>query len=133
MRRRCPRRGPREAGRGVDAEVRVRPADDVADPADAAVGKTFTWTFVGPTEADVATGKLSSATPTALTIGGRTVNADLSKVTQFGHDKLTVFGIGNDLNEKQWRAVIRQPASKPSASATHIEMLWVRKMIVRRL
>ena len=30
------------------------------------------------------------------------------KVTQFGHDKLTVFGIGSDLNEKQWRAVIRQ-------------------------
>src|SRR4029079_18980770 len=30
------------------------------------------------------------------------------KVTQFGHDKLTVFGIGNDLNEKQWRATIRQ-------------------------
>src|SRR5712671_6566860 len=30
------------------------------------------------------------------------------RVTQFGHDKLTVFGIGNDLNEKQWRAVIRQ-------------------------
>jgi ATP-dependent DNA helicase RecQ len=30
------------------------------------------------------------------------------RVTQFGHDKLSVFGIGNDLNEKQWRAVIRQ-------------------------
>ena len=30
------------------------------------------------------------------------------KVTQFGHDKLSVFGIGVDLNEKQWRAVIRQ-------------------------
>src|SRR6185295_17571420 len=30
------------------------------------------------------------------------------KVTQFGHDKLSVFGIGADLNEKQWRAVIRQ-------------------------
>src|SRR5689334_6846499 len=30
------------------------------------------------------------------------------KVTQFGHDKLTVFGIGNEFNEKQWRAVIRQ-------------------------
>jgi ATP-dependent DNA helicase RecQ len=30
------------------------------------------------------------------------------KVTQFNHDKLSVFGIGNDLNEKQWRAVIRQ-------------------------
>src|SRR5262249_28493073 len=30
------------------------------------------------------------------------------KVTQFGHDKLSVFGIGREYNEKQWRAVIRQ-------------------------
>src|SRR5689334_15977090 len=30
------------------------------------------------------------------------------KVTQFGDDKLSVFRIGGDLNEKQWRAVIRQ-------------------------
>src|SRR5688572_5155862 len=30
------------------------------------------------------------------------------RVAQFGHDKLSVFGIGNELNEKQWRAVIRQ-------------------------
>ena len=30
------------------------------------------------------------------------------QVTQFGHDKLSVFGIGRELNEKQWRAVIRQ-------------------------
>jgi ATP-dependent DNA helicase RecQ len=30
------------------------------------------------------------------------------KVTQFGHDKLSVFGIGADMNEKQWRAVMRQ-------------------------
>ena len=30
------------------------------------------------------------------------------RVTQFGHDKLSVFGIGRELNEKQWRAVIRQ-------------------------
>jgi ATP-dependent DNA helicase RecQ len=30
------------------------------------------------------------------------------RVTQFGHDKLSVFGIGRDLNEKQWRAVMRQ-------------------------
>ena len=30
------------------------------------------------------------------------------RVTQFGHDKLTVFGIGADLNEKQWRSVVRQ-------------------------
>jgi len=30
------------------------------------------------------------------------------KVTQFGHDQLSVFGIGADHTEKQWRAVIRQ-------------------------
>ena len=30
------------------------------------------------------------------------------KVTQFGHNKLSVFGVGRELNEKQWRAVIRQ-------------------------
>jgi ATP-dependent DNA helicase RecQ len=30
------------------------------------------------------------------------------RVTQFGHDKLSVFGIGAELNEKQWRGVIRQ-------------------------
>jgi ATP-dependent DNA helicase RecQ len=30
------------------------------------------------------------------------------RVTQFGHDKLSVFGVGRDLNEKQWRTVLRQ-------------------------
>src|SRR5437868_9929381 len=30
------------------------------------------------------------------------------KVTQFGHDKLSVFGVGRELNEKQWRGVLRQ-------------------------
>jgi ATP-dependent DNA helicase RecQ len=30
------------------------------------------------------------------------------RVTQFRHDKLSVFGIGRDLNEKQWRAALRQ-------------------------
>jgi ATP-dependent DNA helicase RecQ len=30
------------------------------------------------------------------------------KVTQFGHDKLSVFGVGRELNEKQWRAALRQ-------------------------
>src|SRR6201747_1127107 len=30
------------------------------------------------------------------------------RVTQFGHDKLSVFGIGAELNEKQWRSVVRQ-------------------------
>jgi ATP-dependent DNA helicase RecQ len=30
------------------------------------------------------------------------------KVTQFAHDKLSVFGIGADMSEKQWRAVMRQ-------------------------
>src|SRR5689334_17235728 len=30
------------------------------------------------------------------------------KVTQFGHDRLSVFGVGRELNEKQWRAALRQ-------------------------
>jgi ATP-dependent DNA helicase RecQ len=30
------------------------------------------------------------------------------RVRQFGHDKLSVFGIGRELNERQWRAVLRQ-------------------------
>ncbi len=30
------------------------------------------------------------------------------RVTQFGHEKTSVFGIGAELNEKQWRGVIRQ-------------------------
>ena len=30
------------------------------------------------------------------------------RVKQFGHDKLSVFGIGREFNEKQWRAVLRQ-------------------------
>ncbi len=30
------------------------------------------------------------------------------RVTQFGHGKLSVFGIGRELNEKQWRTVLRQ-------------------------
>ena len=31
-----------------------------------------------------------------------------AKVEQFGHDSLTVFGIGADLGESEWRGVIRQ-------------------------
>jgi ATP-dependent DNA helicase RecQ len=30
------------------------------------------------------------------------------RITQFGHDRLSVFGIGAELNEKQWRAALRQ-------------------------
>jgi ATP-dependent DNA helicase RecQ len=30
------------------------------------------------------------------------------RVTQLGHDKLSVFGVGRELNERQWRAVLRQ-------------------------
>ena len=30
------------------------------------------------------------------------------KVVQYNHDKLTVFGIGTDLQESEWRAVVRQ-------------------------
>ncbi len=30
------------------------------------------------------------------------------KVSQFGHDKLNVFGLGNDLATNQWRSILRQ-------------------------
>ncbi|HVX78683.1 MAG TPA: DNA helicase RecQ [Bradyrhizobium sp.] len=30
------------------------------------------------------------------------------RVKQFGHDRLSVFGIGRELNEKQWRSALRQ-------------------------
>src|SRR5258708_24620330 len=30
------------------------------------------------------------------------------RVKQFGHDKISVFGVGRELNEKQWRAPLRQ-------------------------
>ncbi|MGP9814025.1 DNA helicase RecQ [Rhodopseudomonas sp. NSM] len=33
------------------------------------------------------------------------------RVGQFSHDKLSVFGIGGEFNEKQWRAMIRQLVS----------------------
>jgi ATP-dependent DNA helicase RecQ len=33
------------------------------------------------------------------------------RVSQFGHDRLSVFGIGGEMNEKQWRGVIRQLVS----------------------
>ncbi|MGN9775762.1 DNA helicase RecQ [Micromonospora sp. H33] len=35
---------------------------------------------------------------------GRTTD----KVTQYGHDSLTVFGIGTELSEAEWRGVVRQ-------------------------
>jgi ATP-dependent DNA helicase RecQ len=34
------------------------------------------------------------------------------KVLQYGHDKLSTFGIGSDLAEAQWRAVLRQLIAK---------------------
>jgi ATP-dependent DNA helicase RecQ len=36
------------------------------------------------------------------------VGRETERVKQFGHDKLSVFGIGRELNEKQWRAALRQ-------------------------
>jgi ATP-dependent DNA helicase RecQ len=33
---------------------------------------------------------------------------DSERISQLGHDKLTTFGIGADMDEKQWRSVFRQ-------------------------
>jgi ATP-dependent DNA helicase RecQ len=36
------------------------------------------------------------------------VGRSTDRVKQFGHDKISVFGIGAELNERQWRAALRQ-------------------------
>ena len=36
------------------------------------------------------------------------VGRETERVRQFGHNKISVFGIGRELNEKQWRAALRQ-------------------------
>src|SRR6202171_5298438 len=36
------------------------------------------------------------------------IGRETERVKQFGHDKLSVFGVGRELNEKQWRATLRQ-------------------------
>ncbi|OGB19044.1 MAG: ATP-dependent DNA helicase RecQ [Burkholderiales bacterium RIFCSPLOWO2_12_67_14] len=40
------------------------------------------------------------------------------KVTQYGHDKLSTFGIGADLGETQWRALMRQLIAR---EAIHVD------------
>jgi len=47
------------------------------------------------------------------------------KVKQFGHDKLSVFAIGSELTEKQWRAVMRQLVARGFlyADADHFNAL----------
>ncbi len=40
------------------------------------------------------------------------------KVTQYGHDKLSTFGIGADLSETQWRALMRQLIAR---EAIHVD------------
>jgi ATP-dependent DNA helicase RecQ len=36
------------------------------------------------------------------------IGRSTERIKQLGHDKLSVFGVGRDLNEKQWRAALRQ-------------------------
>ena len=45
------------------------------------------------------------------------------RVKQFGHDRLSVFGIGRELNEKQWRAV-HAPTGGDGPSARRQRSLW---------
>ena len=36
------------------------------------------------------------------------IGRSTERVVQFGHDQLSVFGVGTELDEKQWRTVVRQ-------------------------
>ena len=51
------------------------------------------------------------------------IGRSTERVKQFGHDRLSVFGIGRELNEKQWRAVIRQLVALGPSPARH-RSLW---------
>jgi ATP-dependent DNA helicase RecQ len=44
---------------------------------------------------------------------------DTGKARQWGHDKLGVFGIGSELDEKRWRAVIRQLVVQGKLAVDH--------------
>ncbi len=44
---------------------------------------------------------------------------DTDKVQQWGHGGLTVFGIGKELDEKNWRAVFRQPIAHGLLKTDH--------------
>jgi ATP-dependent DNA helicase RecQ len=39
------------------------------------------------------------------------IGRSTERVVQFGHDQLSVFGVGTELDEKQWRTVVRQLVS----------------------
>jgi ATP-dependent DNA helicase RecQ len=47
------------------------------------------------------------------------VGRPTERVKKFGHDKLSVFGVGRELNEKQWRVVLRQLLALGHLRADH--------------
>jgi transcription elongation factor GreA len=61
---------------------------------DEVAGRTVTWTIVGPTEADVASGKLSAESPIAVALIGAGPGQTVEAKTPKGGRKLTVESIG---------------------------------------
>ena len=57
----------------IDVERRATPSDSAGPPRslDEASGTVHTWTLVGPTEADLAKGKLSAESPVARALRDR--------------------------------------------------------------
>ena len=41
------------------------------------------------------------------------------KVERFGHDRLTIFGMGADIGEQQWRSVLRQLVARGMVRVDH--------------
>ncbi|HRO61524.1 MAG TPA: RQC domain-containing protein, partial [Burkholderiaceae bacterium] len=44
---------------------------------------------------------------------------DNARIRQYGHEQLSTFGIGADLNEQEWRAVLRQLIAQGLAAVDH--------------
>jgi transcription elongation factor GreA len=56
--------------------------------------KEATYTIVGPTEADLKTGKLSAESPVAVALIGASAGDDVTVITPGGKQKLTVIRLG---------------------------------------
>jgi transcription elongation factor GreA len=68
----------------ADTEGSVLGFGRTAEVRDEATGTVHTWTVVGPTEADVASGRLSSESPVAAALLGRAVGETVSVATPRG-------------------------------------------------
>jgi transcription elongation factor GreA len=77
----------------VDAEAEVFAFGRTAEVLDEASGTSHTWTLVGPTEADMAAGRLSVESPVARALRGKRVGDVATVVTPRSERRLRVLDV----------------------------------------